>query len=602
MGVSDELKNALDQSARIIILTDELGTISYVNRAFEKRYGYAEEEVIGLNPRIFSTGYHDAQFYKDLWNTIKNGENWEGVFRNKTRNGQFIWEKACISPVKNQGGLITGFIAVKEDVTNERLITDQLEKDHYFLEELFSNSPIGIAIVEPIYDASNHLDDLLIIKSNPSAGRITDKLGLVGLTVKDFLPKEAVTFERLKVMTDRKFSFETYIEDIGKYLRFRSFPFGKDYVCIFFYDVSHYLSSIKALETSEERYFRVVEDSPAIITRYDENGILRYVNHQYSQLFGNDTEYVGTSFLESIHLEDREKLLNSIKKLTPTDPSNEMDVRIVLKDGSVRWLHRLDRALIDSQNNIFEFQSVSMDITPVKQTEDHLKRLNNTKDKLFSIIAHDVKNPFNSILGFSNLLKNNLDHYTREEIKEYVQRILSASENVYKLLDDLLIWAKSQLGNMSVTKQKINLIGLIDEAFENFAIQANEKGVILVNEVDASILIDADMEMMRFVIRNMIHNGIKFTESKGIVSCTCYTNGKYEVLSVKDTGIGIKTSKLKSLFDIGEFMATSGTAQEKGTGIGLNLSKELMEKNGGKIEVESEVGVGTEFKLFLPKA
>ncbi|MCU4166331.1 PAS domain-containing sensor histidine kinase [Carboxylicivirga caseinilyticus] len=602
MGISGELRAALDQSARIIVFTDDRGTILYVNDAFVKRYGYTEEEILGQNSRFFNTGYHDDQFYSEMWNTIKNGENWEGIFRNRTKTGKYIWERATINPVKNDFGIITGFLAIKEDVTNQRAISDQIEKDHYFLEELFSNSPVGIAIVEPIYVDEDKLEDLLIIKANPSAGRITDKLGLVGLTIKEFMPEEAITPERLSIMLNRKFSFETHLKEIGKYLRFRSFPFGKDNICIFFYDVSHYMSSIKALEDSEERYFKVVEDSPALISRYDENGILRYVNYQYCSFFEEQhSDLVGTSFLNQIPEEERNEVWGSIQNLTPENPYSEVELRVVLKDGSIRWLHRLDRALIDSNGKIFEFQSVAMDITAVKQTEDNLKKLNNTKDKLFSIIAHDVKNPFNAILGFATLLRKNIDQYSKDQIKEYVERILSSSENLYKLLDDLLIWAKSQLGHMTVSKQKMQLSSLVLEAFDSFVIQANEKGVELINEVDSDIYIEADMEMMRFVIRNLVHNGIKFTDSEGKVICSCFSNGSYEILSIKDTGIGIKPQKLANLFDIGEFMATAGTAQEKGTGIGLNLSRELVEKNGGKIKVESEIGVGTEFKVYLPK-
>nr|WP_321410249.1 PAS domain S-box protein [uncultured Carboxylicivirga sp.] len=603
MGISGELRAALDQSARIIVFTDDRGTILYVNNAFVKRYGYTEKEILGQNSRFFNTGYHDDQFYSEMWNTIKNGENWEGVFRNRTKAGKYIWERATINPVKNDLGIITGFLAIKEDVTNQRAISDQIEKDHYFLEELFSNSPVGIAIVEPIYTDEGKLEDLLIIKANPSAGRITDKLGLVGLTIKEFMPEDTITPERLRIMLNRKFSFETHLKEIGKYLRFRSFPFGKDNICIFFYDVSHYMSSIKALEASEERYFKVVEDSPALISRYDENGILRYVNYQYCSLFNaQHSDLVGTSFLNQIPEDERKEVWGSIQNLTPENPYSEVELRVVLKDGSVRWLHRLDRALIDSNGKIFEFQSVAMDITTVKQTEDNLKKLNNTKDKLFSIIAHDVKNPFNSILGFATLLRKNIDQYSKDQIKEYVERILSSSENLYKLLDDLLIWAKSQLGHMTVSKQKMQLSSLVLEAFDSFAIQANEKGVKLINDVDSEIYVEADMEMMRFVIRNLVHNGIKFTDSEGKVTCSCFTNGSYEILSIKDTGIGIKPQKLANLFDIGEFMATAGTAQEKGTGIGLNLSRELVEKNGGKIKVDSEVGVGTEFKVYLPKS
>ncbi len=602
MGISKELKKALDFSARIIVFTDNRGTIQYVNKTFTKKYGYTSQEVMGKNPRILNTGYHDVEFYKDLWHTVTNGETWEGVFRNKSKGGKYIWEKASISPVIEDSGRVSGFMAVKEDITHERGIADQLEKDHYFLEELFSNSPIGIAILEPVFCDAKKLEDLLIIKANPSAGRIIDRLGLVGLTVKELLPKETVSNDRLKLMLHRKFSFETHLEDIGKYLRFRTFPFGKNHLCIFFYDVSHYMSIIKALETSEERYFKLVEDSPAIISRFDKYGVLRYVNHQYCKLFGlNADELIGHNFLDQLPVEERTKVWSCIDSLSAEEPISEVEYRVVLKDGTEKWLHRLDRALVDSNGNIFEYQSVGVDFTSIKHTEDKLKQINSTKDKLFSIIAHDVKNPFNAILGFSNLLKNNIDHYTKEQVKEYVERILSASENVYKLLDDLLVWAKSQLGQMKVSKQNLRLSSLVVDALDSFSIHASNKGIKLVNDVDPNIIITADMEMMRFVVRNLVHNGIKFTNSDGNVTCSSYSNGKFEVLSIKDTGIGIKSDKLEVLFNVGEFMATAGTAQEKGTGLGLNLAKEMIEKNGGKIEVVSEVKVGTEFKIFFPK-
>lgn len=603
MGISGKLINALDHSTRMIVLTDLKGDIQYVNQTFIDKYGFSSEELIGKNPRVLNTGYHDVKFYKDLWHTITNGETWEGVFRNQSKEGRHIWEKACISPVKDDNGKITAYIAIKEDVTHERSISEHIERDHYFLEELFSNSPIGVVIVEPVYSDYERLEDLLIIKANPSAGRIIDRLGLVGLTVKEFLPDQLITYARLKIMLERKFSFEIHLKDIGKYLRFRSFPFGKNNVCIFFYDVSHYLSIIKALEASEERYFKLVEDSPAFITRFDDTGKLRYVNHQYCKFWGKQPEdLIGINFMDYLPPDEKEKVWSRIEKLTPEHPISKVEFKMLLDNGEEKWLHRLDRALVDSSGNIFEYQSISVDITEVKQTEDKLKRLNSTKDKLFSIIAHDVKNPFNVILGFSNLLKNNISQFSQEQIKDYVERILAASESVYKILDDLLIWAKSQLGQINVSMQQVRLISLVYEAYDNFSIHANEKTVELINEVDQNVEVLADMEMMRFVVRNLVHNGIKFSNAGSQVICSNYTDSKYEVLSVKDTGIGISPEKLKGIFDIGKFIATLGTAKEKGTGLGLNLAKDLVEKNGGKIEVFSEEGVGTEFKVYLPRA
>lgn len=602
MELSLEVKRALDYSGRIVVFTDNEGRMQYVNKAFITKYGYSEDEVIGQNPKMLNTGYHDKLFYSDLWRTISNGEVWEGVFRNKSKFGDYIWEKACISPVKDDDGLITGYLAIKEDITHERSIASQIEKDHYFLEELFANSPVGIAIVEPIYNDQKKIDDLLIIKANPSAGRYIERLGLVGLTVKELLPAETISDERIKIMLYRKFSFESHLKDIGKYVRFRSFPFGKEYVCLFFYDVTQYLSMIKALEASEERYFRLVEDSPATICRFDKEGVLKYVNNQFCHLHDlSHSELIGRNFLDLLPGNERDGIVKCIHHLTPEDSICEGEFQLESADGKEMWMHWLIRALVNSKGRIFEYQYVGVDITKVKQTEDKLKRLNNTKDKLFSIIAHDVKNPFNAVLGFSSLLKNNMEYYSQEQVKEYVGRILSASENVYKILDDLLVWAKTQLGQITVIKSEIRLNSIVVEAIDSFSIHAKEKGIKIINEVDNATYVSADHEMIRFVVRNLLHNGIKFTKEEGCVKFTSYSNGKYEILIVKDDGIGIKGDKLKNLFDLSGFVETSGTAKEKGSGLGLTLSKDLIEKNGGKIEVTSVEGMGSEFKIFLPK-
>ncbi|MCT4644347.1 MAG: HAMP domain-containing histidine kinase, partial [Carboxylicivirga sp.] len=235
----------------------------------------------------------------------------------------------------------------------------------------------------------------------------------------------------------------------------------------------------------------------------------------------------------------------------------------------------------------------------LKEREVKLKELNTTKDKLFSIIAHDIKNPFNSILGFTSLLRSNLEIYSKEEIKTYIEQIAVSSENVYKLLEDLLIWAKSQLGQMTVTPQYFGLKNLVDTANENFLMHARRKQISLINDVDEQFVY-ADINMLKFVVRNLIHNAIKFTHADGEVRCSVTAVDDFVVLSVKDTGIGIRPEKLDNLFDLNTYVLTEGTSAEKGTGLGLHLSKDMIDKNCGKIEVRSEVGRGTEFLVYIP--
>ncbi|MBR8534523.1 PAS domain S-box protein [Carboxylicivirga sediminis] len=735
MQIRDELITALDYSESIVVLTDNRGMIRYVNNSFVEKYGYSREEVIGKTPRLFKSDYHDAIYYHNLWSTIKNGETWRGLFKNITKSGDFIWEKAVISPVKNDNGRLTGFIAVKEDITRQRELQLQLDRDNSFLDELFDNSPVGIAILQPIYE-HDKVVDFRVTRANPSAGIVVGRLGLVGLKVSDILPDYKMDQERLAQVLSRKSSFESHLKDIGKHVRYRSFPFGKDNVCLFFYDVSPYRQTIQALEASEERYFSLVEDAPALISRFDKDGVLIYANEEYCKTFEVQREdLIGRNIYDWYPDEEKQRAKRTIKSLTAENPISVVEHQLVLEGGKTKWMRWLDRALVDSDGEIFEYQSVGMDLTPLKKSEleliqhrnkldavvnstvagigvvspdgrfvlvnerfqkmmgydskeeiyacehlefvhprwaaiaeqnfqrllsgevndynleleilrrdnttfwgdlhvspikdvngeiieiigiitdstkkketelqlkereEKLKELNATKDKLFSIIAHDIKNPFNSILGFSGLLKNNLDNYSREEIKSYIEQIALSSENVYKLLDDLLIWAKSQLGQMTVNPQFFRLRNLVDMAFEQYTIQAENKQIELINQVQQMEVAYADLDMMKFVVRNLIHNAIKFTNPKGEVRCDAVIDGKFVILSVKDTGIGIRPEKIKTLFNISSYMTTSGTSEEKGTGLGLHLSLDMVEKNDGRIEVESEVGVGTEIKVYLP--
>ncbi|WP_430811759.1 MULTISPECIES: PAS domain-containing sensor histidine kinase [unclassified Carboxylicivirga] len=608
MEIQDELIQALDYTESIVILTDERGVIRYVNKSFEKKYGYTRGEVLGKKPDLLKSGYHTAQFYTDLWNTIQNGETWHGVFKNLSKQGNYIWEKAVISPVLNAQQGVEGYIAVKEDITLQRQLEQQHESDIAFLDELFDNSPIGIAIVQPIYQDGGEVHDFRVVRANPSAGRVVGRLGLVGVTVLDMFPEFEFHEKRILRVLKHPSSFETQIKDIGKHIKFRTFPFGQNNICLFFYDVTPYRQMIKSLATSEQRYFSLLEDAPALISRFDKKGILIYANEAYCQTFEvSREELIGTCIFEWFPEGERDRAINTIRSLTAEQPISVMEQQLILKNGKTKWMRWLDRALLDSKGNIFEYQSVGMDLTPLKQSElqlkareAKLKELNTTKDKLFSIIAHDIKNPFNSILGFSSLLRDNLESYSRVEIKQFIEQISVSSERVYKLLDDLLVWAMNQLGQMTVTPHYFRLKKLIDDAYESYSIHARNKHISLINEVDGNVVAYADIDMIKFVIRNLIHNAIKFTGPRGEVRCSVRLLDDAVVLSVKDTGIGIRPEKAKMLFDLHSYVSSEGTSSETGTGLGLHLSSDMVEKNGGRIEVRSEHEQGAEFLVTLP--
>ncbi|MFA3783980.1 tetratricopeptide repeat protein [Melioribacteraceae bacterium 4301-Me] len=230
---------------------------------------------------------------------------------------------------------------------------------------------------------------------------------------------------------------------------------------------------------------------------------------------------------------------------------------------------------------------------------DKYKELNAVKDKFFKIIAHDLKAPFNTILGSVDILKNNYHELTDEERFSLLNNIASTADKSYQLLDNLLVWSQSQTGKIKFNPSKINLSHLFKETASLFEHAAKNKNLELVIDCPENLEVYADEQMLHTVMRNLISNGIKFTE-KGQITIKAYKeDGSLKVI-VNDTGIGMDEAFYKNLFKVDHYVSTYGTHGEKGTGLGLILCKEFIEKHNGKIWVESKLGEGSKFIFTIP--
>ncbi len=237
----------------------------------------------------------------------------------------------------------------------------------------------------------------------------------------------------------------------------------------------------------------------------------------------------------------------------------------------------------------------------LKRAQEDLLEANATKDKFFSIIAHDLKNPFNALIGLSKLLLNNYDGFNDVKRKDFVQMIHRSSEQGFKLLENLLDWSRMQTGKMEWQPHEIDLNIY---AFENISLlnaAAENKNIRLSSLIAKDTMVYADANMIRMVIRNLLSNAIKFTPEGGEVTISSRQTDGYEEVTVSDTGIGMSEEDIGKLFRIDVHHSSPGTADEQGTGLGLILCKEFVEKNGGKIWVKSEVGKWSEFKFSAPK-
>lgn len=256
--------------------------------------------------------------------------------------------------------------------------------------------------------------------------------------------------------------------------------------------------------------------------------------------------------------------------------------------------------------NVAEEQLAFQNHEIVRQKEElekqkkELLELNATKDKFFSIIAHDLRSPISTLISLSEVLKTDLELLTQEQVHEILASLHDLSKNYLKLLDNLLQWSRIQTGRMVPAPEDIEMVSLIGEVTAFYQITAFEKHVALTNTATGNLKVFADKNMVRTILRNLVSNAIKYTPTEGRVEAGIKTAGLWAEVYVRDSGIGMPPEMQERLFHPDLTFSTSGTANEKGTGLGLILCKEFVEKNGGNIVVKSLQGNGSLFSFTLP--
>lgn len=236
----------------------------------------------------------------------------------------------------------------------------------------------------------------------------------------------------------------------------------------------------------------------------------------------------------------------------------------------------------------------------IHRLNKQLEKLNTDKDRFISILGHDLKSPFNNLLGLSEALTEDIRKLDIEDIEDYAKNINKVAHNANNLLEDILLWARTQQGKFPFKPQNLSFSDICKDILEILNPNAMAKNIAINYNAADGINIFADIDMLKTVLRNLVSNAIKFTNNGGTISITAKQIDSNITISVSDNGIGIAPDNLVKLFEMSEVITTKGTAKETGTGLGLLLCKEFVEKHGGKIWVESEVGKGSNFKFTMP--
>jgi len=302
-----------------------------------------------------------------------------------------------------------------------------------------------------------------------------------------------------------------------------------------------------------------------------------------------------------------EKRKTFLEKISKLNKIHGMEEKWRKKDGNVIIISKNARVVRDENGEILYFEGTVEDITKKKEAEEKiksynkkLKKLNKDKNKFFSIVAHDLRNPFVPLLGFLNMLSDEYYKMTDNERVGHIKKIEEITINTFNLVKELLEWARVQMQTTKIEKHTINITEIIKKNIDLAEPASINKGVDIRLETEYDINAFADYNMIDAVVRNFISNAIKYTHKNGMVTISCFSESTNVILKVEDTGIGMSKCNLKKLFDLDKIESAPGTNSETGAGLGLILCNEFAERNNGKIWAESKVGKGSKFYLKLP--
>ena len=353
---------------------------------------------------------------------------------------------------------------------------------------------------------------------------------------------------------------------------------------------------------TNELIARIFEKFPALIWRARTDKLCNYFNETWLDFTGRTMEQEhGNGWVEGVHPEDLQHCMDTYTQAFDHRQPFEMEYRLRHRSGEYRWLRDFGRPFYDKQNQFTGYIGTCYDITENKLYEEQLKELIETKDRLFSIIGHDLKNPLINLVGLIEVLQRSYKTFDQPTLEMLISNLHKSATIAFDLLKNLLEWARSQRDISKFEPKEINIEKMFDEVEALLKSSAANKEISIEHLPSCDINVFADENMLKTILRNLVSNAIKFSHKNGKIKLSAACEKGEIKFRISDNGVGIDKEKLPYLFDPTKVVSTLGTSYEKGTGLGLSLCKDFIEKHQGKIWAESELGKGTDFIFTLPQ-
>jgi PAS domain S-box-containing protein len=369
-------------------------------------------------------------------------------------------------------------------------------------------------------------------------------------------------------------------------------------------NITEKIETQKALKASENNFHNIYETANAGIAIKNEKGYYIAANKAFENLLGYpEDELKEIHFTKFIADEDMEHEIRLHNELIANKTKQyTIEKKFMTKSGNIIWGSLHVSVMRDEKNVATNCISVLVDITDRKMHEQLLMNLNNTKDKFFSIISHDLQNPLIGIIGLGEILKENIDTIESWERDRIIRWIIEGSQTARNLLINLLEWSRSQTNQIDLKPNVLNLYDLTEKNILLTRNLAESKKITITNLIPQNCNVWVDINIINTIVRNLIVNAIKFTHKSGDIELYATIENDNCILSIKDSGIGMNKEQLARLFNIHSKFSRPGTYNEKGTGLGLILCKEFIDKYNGKIWATSTVNKGSVFNFTIPLA
>lgn len=609
----EQFRGAFEYSAIGMALFTIDGRCKKANQSLCDMLGYTEAELVQLG---FEDITHpddlprNIELLKKLTDGISDSYHMEKRYLHKS--GRSVWVLLGVSILRDAEGDPIHFISQIQDITDHKKAENLVSEERKLLRTLVDNLPINV-----------YIKDLESRKTMVNRSEVEYMNGLteeeiIGKTDFELFPLSSA---QSSLREDRQvlesgipmISNETidYREngDIN-YLLTSKIPLkNNNNEIIGLLGISYDITKIKeaehALAVSEEKYRKIFENIQDIYYRTDQEGIVTEISPSIEKYYGYKRENVlgkpATSFY--FYKDDRDHIIAAL-----TRDHAVTDFEVKLKSNTSELLYasvnaRLiieDGEVVGSEGSIRDISLRKLQENELTSLNTELKALNNHREKLLSVVGHDLRNPVAASLKLTELALMDLDSTSKEELVEYLSKVKEGLNNANELLEDLLRWAKNQFDSMDFNPVQICDIQLqVHTCLARLRPMAEAKNLELTETIDEDLEVHADKDMLDTVIRNLVSNAIKFT-SKGEVNISAHRRKKDTLFCISDTGKGISKEVILQLFNKSSHYTSYGTSGEKGTGLGLELCRDFVEKHHGKIWVESREGCGSKFYFTIP--